>query len=132
MDSWGIFRGTDEAEQARRTAEEGRAVTCVPRSVSADWLGQVCRDAGVTVRLRFRFPDARSATVSISAGTLEITSHEPDGAHGDGPVDAVVELTGDDYIRLLHPEREPVASRPPSYRLSGDAGALGALIGCLS
>lgn len=90
------------------------------------------RAGGVSARLRFRFPDGRRADVSIGAGTIEITSHEAGTARWDDPVDAVVDLTGDDYIRLLHPEREPGASRQPSYHLAGEAGALGALIGCLS
>lgn len=46
MSSWGVFRGTDEAESARRTAESRRAATRSPRRVDSSWIRQLCLEAG--------------------------------------------------------------------------------------
>jgi ferredoxin len=83
----------------------------------------------VDVRIELRFQGRAAVLVTIAAGTLTID--EVDAAP-DPPPAAVVELLGDDYIRMLHPESGPPVSDAPTYQLAGDAAALGALLACLS
>jgi epoxyqueuosine reductase QueG len=84
--------------------------------------------ADVDVRIELHFPD-HAVLVTVERGTLTIDELD---ATPDPPPAAVVELQGDDYIRLLHPERRPSSADAPTYRLAGDAAALGALLACLS
>ena len=46
--------------------------------------------------------------------------------------DVTVSLHGDRYIRLLHPDVNGIATASPTYTLSSDPAALGALLACFS
>jgi ferredoxin len=84
--------------------------------------------AGVSVRIELRFPE-HAALVRVEGRTLMIDELD---AAPDPPPAAVVELLGDDYIRILHPEPARSSTGTPTYRLAGDAAAFGALLACLS
>jgi ferredoxin len=86
------------------------------------------RAAGVSVRIELRFPE-RAVLITIEGGTLDIDDLD---APVEPPAAAVVELLGDAYIRILHPEPAPPPTPAPTHRLDGDATAFGALLGCLS
>jgi hypothetical protein len=79
------------------------------------------------VRVELRFAE-RAVLVAIEDGVLAIDELE---TASDRTAAAVIELLGDDYIRLLHPESPP-AGDAPTYRLAGDPAVLGALLACLS
>jgi hypothetical protein len=83
---------------------------------------------GVSVRVELRFAE-RAVLVAVKDGMLVIDELE---TASDRPAAAVIELLGDDYIRLLHPESPPPAADAPTYRLAGDPAAFGALLACLS
>ena len=122
--------GSSEAYSSTFTSEETRSMwqslSFDPKYKSA-YCQAVCPAGDDIIG-----PYARSAIVTIVDGRLDVVVDEAIAEQDVGTVDAVVELTGDDHIRLLHPEQEPGSRRAPTYRLVGDAGALGALIGCLS
>ncbi|MEQ1702403.1 MAG: 4Fe-4S binding protein [Ilumatobacteraceae bacterium] len=82
----------------------------------------------VGVGVHFVFPSGEGVTARVRDSALVLES----GATPDGEVDAMVSLLGDGYVRLLHPETEPVVAGAPCFELDGDAAALGALLGCLS
>ncbi len=80
----------------------------------------------VSVSVSFVFPDSTSAAATIANGELAV-SDEP-----TSPADATVRFTGQDYIRMLHPETDPTDAHDPQFDLAGDPAALGALLACLS
>jgi len=86
------------------------------------------RAAGVTVRVELRFAE-RAVLVTVKDGVLVLAELE---TASDRSAAAVIELLGDDYIRLLHPESSTPKGDAPTYRLAGDPAALGALLACLS
>jgi hypothetical protein len=63
----------------------------------------------------FRLPDQSACTATIKDNTLQL-DHEPAAES----VDAVVELIGTSYIRILHSDHDPV-HRSGCFRLIGDA-----------
>jgi ferredoxin len=81
----------------------------------------------VTVTVRFVFPDESACTATISDNTLRLDC-EPNVE----PVDAVVQLIGAGYIRVLHPDHDPAGAGAECFRLIGDPAALGAVLRCLS
>jgi alkyl sulfatase BDS1-like metallo-beta-lactamase superfamily hydrolase len=85
------------------------------------------RATDITVAVRFIFPDQSACTATINDNTLQL-DHEP----ATESVDAVVELVGTSYIRILHPDRAPADAEAECFRLTGDPAALGAVLMCLS
>ena len=81
------------------------------------------RAVGVACAVRFEYPDGETHLVTVHDGKLSFDE--------DAPPDVVIELTSEDYIRLLHPDPNPTESNSARYDLKGDAFALGALLACL-
>ncbi len=98
------------------------------------------RSATVSTSVRFVFPDQTLADVHVEAGALTVSAiaplptHEVAGApaaDAGAAVAAIVELRGNSYIRVIHPDSN-VMPRIPAYELRGDPAALGALLACFS
>ena len=90
------------------------------------------RAGSIACRIRLEFPDGSSKLVTVDDGSLTV---DPVGAHEDAELptpDATVELVGSGYIRLLHPGFHPEQPTEPTYRLTGDPAALGALLASMS
>ncbi len=100
---------------------------------------------GAQATVAFRFPDGSSVTARVADGRLGLAGDEriatigeaADGATVSALPDAVVHLSGDDYVRLLHatssaPPDTGSESSAPRYELDGDPAALGALLAVLS
>lgn len=85
------------------------------------------RATDITVAVRFVFPDQSACTATINDNKLRL-DHEP----ATESLDAVVELVGTSYIRVLHPDQNPVDAEAECFRLIGDPAALGAVLMCLS
>jgi ferredoxin len=85
------------------------------------------RATDVTVAVRFVFPDQSTCTATINDSKLQL-----DDEPATESVDAVVELTGTSYIRILHPDHDPADTQAECFRLIGDPAALGAVLMCLS
>jgi ferredoxin len=98
------------------------------------------RSTGLTARVTFAFPNGNEVTAAIVDEVLTITGQSTalqsatasPSESPISPVDAVVSLNGDTYIRLLHPEFDPGTVDKPTFHLVGDAAALGVLLACLS
>jgi ferredoxin len=88
------------------------------------------RANGVGAVIEFAFPDGSVTLATIRDGQLTLGSSH-DISHDSAP-DAVVTLSGNEYIQLLHPELGGQRSAAPIYSLEGDPAALGALLACLS
>jgi ferredoxin len=84
------------------------------------------RAADVTVAVRFIFPDGMTHLVVVDRGSLTVDQRESQDP------DVTVTLVGEGYIKLLHPDPDPIGAHEPHYRLSGDPAGLGALLASLS
>ena len=85
------------------------------------------RATDITVAVRFVFPDQSACTATIKDNKLQL-----DDERDAESADAVVELLGTNYIRILHPDHDPLDTEAECFRLTGDAAALGAVLMCLS
>jgi ferredoxin len=102
------------------------------------------RAASISTAVTFRFPAAetengpvvRQYTFVVEQGVATIIEVETEVDGTPTPAAAVVELMGDQYIRLLHPGAAPPTDKPsgsqPSYVLQGDPAAFGAVLASLS
>jgi len=84
------------------------------------------RALSISSDVLFRFPDGSDLRVSVAAGVLTLDSDDPKSPN------ALVTLTGEEYIRVVHPEPVRARSHAPTFVLEGDAAALGAFLACLS
>jgi len=80
----------------------------------------------VSTTVTFAFPDGSSQTASIANGELRVHDVATETS------DATLEVFGESYIRVLHPDVNPSASHASHFELAGDAAAFGALLACLS
>ena len=85
------------------------------------------RATDIAVAVRFVFPDQSVCTATITNNTLQLDA-DPAAAS----VDAVIELIGTSYIRILHPDHDAAGAGAECFRLTGDPAALGAVLMCLA
>jgi alkyl sulfatase BDS1-like metallo-beta-lactamase superfamily hydrolase len=85
------------------------------------------RATDITVAVRFVFPDQSACTATIKNNALQL-----DDEPATDSADAVVELIGTSYNRILHPDHDPLDTEAECFRLIGDPAALGAVLMCLS
>jgi len=72
----------------------------------------------VSTTVTFAFPDGSSQTASIANGDLRVHDVATETS------DATLEVFGESYIRVLHPDVNPSASHASHFELAGDAAGL--------